>query len=366
MEGNISIENSDILGKPIIMLSNMHSVTIDQQDLGEIILENSSKISITSTKTNCILIQNSHNITIEDSKIEDGGIYIQLSSNITIHNNQIIGRKTTYTTFMGGIHMEIVNNTFVESNTIQNWTYGIYLPTFASISPESMNVIIKNNAVKDCDIGIHYSYVKGATIIQDTTIDNCNIGILENNYELYANNITIRNSKIGYHILSGNANISQASIEKNEIGFLIYYGYNITIKYSNIINNKIGILFNLSWIETVRIKPNLQINFNNIYSNTLHGLLVYTNRTPTLVDARYTWWGSPQGPEIKLMGDPEDPEEVWFEGNVTAILTPYSQNKISQNHNHMLLLGLAITIILGVIATIIILKKFRPKIKLAR
>jgi len=53
---------------------------------------------------------------------------------------------------------------------------------------------------------------------------------------------------------------------------------------------------------------NIIIYYCDIYSNRWHGLY---NHGRHVMNATYCWWGSPDGPEYKEEGDPEDPEEVY-------------------------------------------------------
>jgi len=53
---------------------------------------------------------------------------------------------------------------------------------------------------------------------------------------------------------------------------------------------------------------NITIIRCNITNNEEHGLYVFGF---FVVDAAYNWWGSPDGPEYKAEGDPDDPEEVY-------------------------------------------------------
>ncbi|RLG81100.1 MAG: hypothetical protein DRO09_02290, partial [Thermoprotei archaeon] len=63
------------------------------------------------------------------------------------------------------------------------------------------------------------------------------------------------------------------------------------------------------------------IYYCDIYGNREHGLYVEGDY---IVNATYNWWGSPDGPEYKEEGDPEDPEEVYSEsGSEYLIYEPW-------------------------------------------
>ena len=120
------------------------------------------------------------------------------------------------------------------------------------------------------------------------------------------------------------------TIRQNDVGVLIRYGTNISILHVELEENRIGVEISpyaSPWTHPQNMS--VRINYNNIYSNLEYGIFINnTVDTHIYVDARYNWWGSPNGPEIKLIGDPEDPEEIWYLGNVSIIISPWSPNML--------------------------------------
>lgn len=147
----------------------------------------------------------------------------------------------------------------------------------------------------------------------DIAIFNCTIN--DNDGEgifcWYSPNVTVfgctieNNNFHGVHCWYA-SNITISGCEINNNGFYGVYcsdSSNVTIFGCGIGNNGLyGIYCNAL---------NVTVHYCNITSNAEHGIYNWGNY---VVNATYCWWGSPNGPEYKEQGDPDDPEEVY--GNV--------------------------------------------------
>ncbi len=208
-------------------------------------------------------------ITIKDNLFEnnDGyGIYInkasaRITDKIRINNNNITNNERA-------ILLKQVQHALLEENTISNNDdSGIILR-------ESSNIDIKKNTIFDNDyLGIEF-YIDPDSDFNPIQL----IGIFNN---------TIKNHRAGG---DGSAILIQGANE-------------ISILQNNLFDNDNGVivanLFNLISDAKNILSRNIRINNNNIVGNNYSGVntsLNYKDGIFEVVDARFDWWGTIDGP----------------------------------------------------------------------
>jgi len=352
---------------------NVHSCAISDNGNG-ILCTNSSHVTISQSTisrngNNVILVETS-NITISECIINDskqpywGGVACLNSSNLMV-SDCTISNNTSFGVICGGVSNVAILRCIINGNYI----YGI---SCAELS----NAIISRCIISNNDCGVT-CFASSRIVVSNCTIHDNGIGVLYVNasYTTLRNNIFEADGLLlmGYesrfltsHIVENNTvngrplcyivnttdsivvsnagqvivvnsadiTIQGANLSYTEIGAHIVLSENIRIESCMINNNTVfGVLcdrssnvnvlkcmikntrgsgyawgYGIMCIESI----NIQIHYCNIYSNFRHGLIC--NQGEHIVNATYCWWGSPNGPEYKEEGDPDDPEEVW--GNI--------------------------------------------------
>ena len=272
------------------------------------------------TIKNCSFVHNSigmycvwsSGISIMNCTIGDNwwrGIYCVYSSYVTIRDcsfvhNGVILRGSELTHFAS----HVIENSTINGKPI----YYIVNTTSYIVPSDAGEVIIVNSSditirsinASWADAGVEIAYSSGISIM-NCTIDNNLWGI----YCYKSSNIgitgcTISNNYQGtYCVWSSGISIENCTISNNwrQGGIYCYWSSNINITGCTINSNQYEGIY-CYW------SSNITIHYCDIYSNQDHGLYNYGEYA---VDATYCWWGSPDGPEYKREGDPDDPEEVY-------------------------------------------------------
>ena len=246
------IENNTVNGKPLYYIVNITGPYDVPSDVGQAIIVNSMHVRLTNANLS----------------YTDVGLEIIYSSNITISscgiNRDLCGIYCYHSS----------NATIISCDISQNDDNGILCLNSSNIT--IMNCRINQNFYWGigCDSGV--------TIISCEISQNYWDGI----YCLSSSNITITNCRINY----------------NGVGIVCHYTYvGIMITDCDISRNRMYGVF-------CKNSSGVAVHYCNIYGNERHGLYI---RGEYVVNASYNWWGSPDGPEYKHEGDPEDPEEVY-------------------------------------------------------
>ena len=363
IRGAIRVVNSTLNGKKLLYAYDESNVVLSNGSYGAIIFVNSHNIEIKGVSVGYIELANTTNSIVERCSVNFMGIYIDSCRDVIIHKNTIASVKqfdeiSYYEVF--GILVDVSDSILIMDNKISSWGIGIYLPVY--LCPcYNYDVVVRYNTLENCTFAIYWGAVKQC-IVEDNTIRNCKVGI-----ELFGDSSigvnTIEYCDVGYQICGDDIVICGGTIRQNDIGILIQYGTNISILHAELKENRVGVeisSYASSWIPPQNMS--IRINYNNIYSNLEHGIFINnTAGTHIYVDARYNWWGSPNGPEIKLIGDPEDPEEIWYLGNVSIIISPWSSNMLRVHQ--IIPIGFIIVGSLIVVSIIIYCKRRKQKEK---
>ena len=297
------------------------------------------------TITNCEIDQNdgrgiycedSLNITIIGCKINQNwhGVYCEGSSSITIAGCAFICDGVS---LLGHCLSNFASH-LIENNTVNGkplyyivdvtGPYDVPSDAGQVIIVSSKHVRLVDANLSYTDIGLEIAYSSNIMITHcniswndcggigcwsssNIMIAGCEIG---QNYCCgigcwsYSSNITITDCDIDRNDWCGIECESSSSIMITgcEINWNDWHGIycegslHTTITDCNIDHNGYGIgcwnSFNTTIIRC------------NITNNEEHGLYVFGF---FVVSAAYNWWGSPDGPEYKAEGDPDDPEEVY-------------------------------------------------------
>lgn len=330
--GNVYTSNVIVNGKELLYMHDVSNKALFCGSYGGVLVINVSNIKISGLSAGYIFLSKVQNLVVENCSIDSFGIYVYKCQNVVIRNNSISCWNVTdpheeldlcYT----GVTVDLCTNVTIERNIIARCSRGIYFAEYACPCYSS-NVIVRNNIIESCWVGMRWTSLNQNYIADGNIFTMCNIGVeIVRNFT--GRNI-IEKCNIGC-VLYGHA-IRNSIIRRNNIGVLINWWSSSAIEYTDITENRIGIMVDVAWLEEYCMHPypilHLTINYNNIYSNLEHGLFINTSdRIRVNVDARYNWWGSPSGPEISSSADSNDPEEIWYVGNVSLLIQPWSTFK---------------------------------------
>jgi len=218
-------------------------------------------------------------------------------------------RKNEVIILTGNLIVEPGGNlTLINCTLIMNCTYdGEW-----KIKVESGSImnVLKGSVIRAYDPYYEFMfYVYGRLIMRDSELHECGYdrdhpGLwIKSDEGIMIENCTISQND-WYGIVcyrSSNIMITGCEINWNDWhGIYCDGSLHTTITDCNIDHNGYGIgcwnSFNTTIIRC------------NITNNEEHGLYVFGF---FVVSAAYNWWGSPDGPEYKAEGDPDDPEEVY-------------------------------------------------------
>ncbi len=298
-----TIENNTVNGKPLYYVVNATNYVVPS-DAGQVIIANSSGITVrgvnaSNTDVGIEVVCFSEDVKIEDSTFVGNnlyGVYCHYSSDITVSNCNMSnnGRR--------GITAGGVSNVLVSDSTIDN----------------------------NSGDGAFFTEVNGVTLIRCHIGDNWNDGIsCEESSSIGILNCTVENSHLDHGVyiyLCSKVVISGCIVSNNtDNGISCSWSGDIAISYCVVRYNGMHGIY-LPYVEPKVSVSHCVVSYNSfwgvyysgssdadihccdIYSNGWHGLYVDTNH---VVNATGCWWGSPDGPEYKEEGDPEDPEEVY-------------------------------------------------------
>ena len=164
-----------------------------------------------------------------------------------------------------------------------------------------LNVLEGSNITAYDPEYVFFFYVYGRLVMRDSFLSRCYELCLRTTEGVELYNTTISNGLYGIDCWdSSDISITGCTISNNEDGIDCWDSSDISITGCTISNGLYGIVCDGS--------SNIAVHYCNIYSNQYHGLYNYGEY---VVNATYCWWGSPDGPEYKAEGDPDDPEEVY-------------------------------------------------------
>ena len=277
-----------------------------------------------------IYLVGSDNTVIKNCVIRDNsgdGIICSSSSNVTISGCIVIDNDVdcynSSVTITGCIlegsdvrcdrspEVSIVGNVFIDAG-IDVW----------GLDPKHYPCDVRNNTVN----GRPIYYIFNASDIEVPSDAGQVIVALSENIRIVGVNISHTN--VGVKLMHcNNVLVKDSTLTDNGVGVDCDYSFNVRIRGCNISHNSVGIDLSSSFYVSITrcvVSYNkydgiscfdslaVEIHYCDIYSNEDLGL--DNSFDGYLVNATHNWWGSPRGPQHKMMGDPRDPEEVY--GNV--------------------------------------------------
>lgn len=314
--GSLKIENCTII--------NAHSSLYLLLVFGSIVLRNAD-----ATIRNCEFINSGYltlynsNATVYNSYFHNSSMCVKIvDSNLTFSGCEIYaplhgGTVPTPLIIGNGGSIDISNckitnnmklmpgSTIYMSDMqakIRNCIIKQYAQSLYSISPaifvtvgdyQIINVsIYYNDSTPDIEGNYAYGiYGKEAIVdVKDCVIDGCDYGIKCENTQCIVEGSLIKNNERGIEGEDSQMIINCTVFKYNTWG-VISSSSTITIQYSEITENTEGI-----WIKGE--EGGGEIHYCNIYNNTgsVQSRIGLRNSLNATIDARYNYWGSPDGP----------------------------------------------------------------------
>jgi len=341
-----TIEDNTVNGRPLYYIVNVTGPLNVPSNVGQIIIANSTRIKLISANLSCtdiglevayakdihverclisqnhwdgILCLHSSGITVMNCQIRDNirfGVELRWSTSFIIMDNIFINNSMN---LFGGDVAHYIHT--IENNTVNDRPLYYLLNAHDYVIPHAVGSVIVVNSTsiiaKDLDqIRIEFDWSNNITIydcvaeidLDHTTnaqiINCCFVRMLDASE---SRGISICEC-VGQNKFEGilcwyssNITISDCTISQGYwLGISCGHSSNITITDCTVTRNDVGVYIHDS--------SNVSIHYCNIYGNRGHGLFVGGGH---VVNATHNWWGSPDGPEYKAKGDPEDPEEVY-------------------------------------------------------
>ena len=327
---------------------------IEQNTYKGIYCEHSSYVDITG----CTICENAGGISFDSSWFinivncaisqNTGGVCCQSSgyatiTNCTISYNEYSGvycRCAYYTNITDNVFVH--NGVFIEGSDLRKYTYYTIEDNTVNGKPLYYIVNITGPYTVPSDAG--QIIIANSTGI---TIAGANLSYTDTGLEIaYSEDIRVEASVMGHNNLwggiycygSSHVAITGCTIDEGKWHGLIfeYTSYFDVMDCMISHNNQSGILLCSTSFANITgctihknnadgvlcsHSMNTTLHYCNIYGNNAHGLYVYGTY---VVNATYCWWGSPDGPEYKAEGGPDDPEEVYsYNGPEYLIYEPW-------------------------------------------
>ena len=260
------IENNHVNNKQIVYYKNVNNISINKQDIGQLILANCSGFNIS-------------NLIVNDAGI---GIQLGFSSLNTFLNNSLNHN------LIGLDLCNSNNNHIINCNFIKNKGIGSYIESNS-----------QNNKIEYC------KYYENSNSI---------VIILSRNNIITANNISYSNLS-GIYLDSCNYNMCiMNQINENDCGIRLSSASNNTIKNNDIIDNKKGIKI----YESLEEVNNKSIN-NKIYINS------FINNIENAYDPHINQWYDASLMRGNYWSDFDDLSENAYDNNSDGIIDlPYN------------------------------------------
>ncbi|MCR8432787.1 MAG: right-handed parallel beta-helix repeat-containing protein [Crenarchaeota archaeon] len=314
-------------------------------------------------------------------------IYFVGMENVTLVNNTMTGLSPVFI----GTELKHFSTHKIEGNKV-NGKDILYLvnETNKQITEEyaaiilagTSNITISGLKFLDVTAAITIAF-SGNIIVDKVSIDSVKYGVYT-----AGSNVTIRGSKIFHAERGVLARVgSKVTVESGDIRYsangILAEDSEVFVNKTQFYQNGFGIViigFTGGKLEVmnsvilmsaehgISVTGNVtavEVHYCSIYSNRMHGIYSTANIT---INASYNWWGVDNTPpEREEIGDPMDPEEVWgtftsdtFEKPLKeAMWSPSEEGVIPVSRvptipNYVLL---AVVVIIGVIAAIVIMRR---------
>ena len=294
---------------------------------GEILIENCKFVS-REFNIDASYSANVKIVGCEFHKTTEFGILFTNMLNVSLINNTMIGVSPVFV----GTNLTHFSTHNITGNKV-NGKDLLYLvnATNQKISGDygavilagADNVTVEGISVSDVTAVITVAFSEDVTI-KDLAVDMAKYGV----YAFESDNVEVVGSKIIYaeravYAVSSDVFVGDSDIRYSANGIFAEEA-DISVNKTQFYMNGVGIAAVDSNIEVthsvillsaqygISLSGNItkaEVHYCSIYSNRLHGIYSASNVT---VDASNNWWGvDGQPPELKEMGDPSDPEEVW-------------------------------------------------------
>ncbi|MFW9903204.1 MAG: right-handed parallel beta-helix repeat-containing protein, partial [Candidatus Thorarchaeota archaeon] len=226
-----TIENNLINNKPLIYWKHVIGGTVPS-GAGAIIFINSSSITVEEQNVVEILAYSCSHLSIQANIIlnSSNGITLKFSNNSIISDNFVVNSKNVGIYISGSQDISLINNTVTQSNMEGIGLYG------------SWNTTLINNTVT-------YNNREGIYVYSS---ENCTL----------TNNIVSNNNKRGIDLnTSGNSTIINNLITNNdEEGINLYRSGDCTVRYNSLVNNSFSIT---GWLLEHYLQTEIKDNIIN-------------------------------------------------------------------------------------------------------
>lgn len=271
--------NNTFENAPIVMLYNIKNQILAPNTTiplvyGQLYIQNASFVELKNLKVLYdVYIQTSTNFTLNNVVIQDHGLTMSDSSNITIENNMI-------SSTMNGLYIQpnisyrynliIRNNTIIGKPTTSASWEGIYISGWS-------NVVIENNTIKYFPTGIFISQDDNCNVVNNKLYESDGpswggtAGVYLSYPQAMNNYIGNNDIKYFYEGIFVNYNVVYFNEFYNNTIIYSYYGINLQSTNSSFNNNN---------ISNTSVGLNLNnANYNNFTSNTIS----YSSNTQILL-----------------------------------------------------------------------------------
>jgi len=295
----------------------LKSCTFESNGYGAYFYSSAScKVEDCAFYRNCygVACECSSGISVESCVISDNnrdGVYCVYSSDILVKRCKISSN------WNDGVHCHYARNVSVVECTLSNNMGGVLLFEVQSATVANNTFLNDGLVVESYSLGgylhrVENNTVNGKALLYLVNQSSCEVSeqagqvVVVNSEDVLISEAEFSNVDVPI-LAAYSRNVEVRHVKLSENAYCAVYADSSTlsIAYCDIRGNRYGILSYYSKLE---------VRYCNICDNLAFGIY---SEGPYEVDAKYNWWGSPEGPERTEVPDPESPEEVC--GNVSFL-----------------------------------------------
>ncbi len=238
---------------------------------------------------------------------------IQILNNI-IHDIGILDRTgVSFGTF--GLNVGPVDGLEIANNVVYN---------IGNATPDAyaMGIFVYGNSPTETanHVNIHDNTVYNMVNPNSNFVDGINCGSDSENITITNNSVHASSLKRG--IVTNAFMDGPVTITGNDVTGASLYGILLRSPYEQIVTDN-TITDNAIGIEvTATVTTTPIIRNNNIYGNATYDLV---NDSSVTVDAQYNWWGSPDGPDGKVIGLPPSEYTPFLQAPFSPVVAAMSR-----------------------------------------